>query len=138
MSADKEIVKGSCLCGAVQYEAQGPFTDFRYCHCERCRKATGSAHASNLFMPKEQLRWIAGENNITIFIHKEAENYPRGFCKTCGGMVPRLGRDARYMVVPAGTIENVPPLKPTKNIFWKLKAEWLTPYTELPCFDERP
>ena len=94
-------VKGSCLCGTVRFEAEGPFVDFRYCHCERCRKATGSAHAANLFLPKEQLRWTSGENEITIFLHTDAENYPRGFCRRCGGPVPRLGRDDRYMVVPA-------------------------------------
>jgi hypothetical protein len=112
--------------------------DFRYCHCERCRKATGSAFAANLFFPKEQLKWIAGESEITLFIRKEAEDFPRGFCKHCGGMVPRLGRDARYMVVPAGTLEKDPGMKPTKNIFWKLKAGWYTSPHELPTYEERP
>ncbi len=131
-------IKGSCLCGTVQYEASGPFIDFRYCHCERCRKATGSAHASHLFMPKEQLRWIAGESQITLFIHKEADDYPRAFCKHCGAMVPRLGRDPRNMVIPAGTLEENPPMRPTKNIFWKLVAPWFVSPADLPKFDERP
>jgi hypothetical protein len=131
-------IKGSCLCGRVQYEAIGPFTDFRYCVCERCRKATGSAFASHLFFPKEQLKWITGESEITLFIHKEAEDFPRAFCKHCGAMVPRLGRDPRNMVVPAGTLEVDPGMKPTKNIFWKYVAGWWVSPDDLPKFDERP
>lgn len=41
---------GSCLCGAVKYEATGVATRFLHCHCSRCRKATGTGHASNLFL----------------------------------------------------------------------------------------
>ena len=39
------LVRGSCLCGAVRYEARLPFNKFVQCHCSRCRKATGSAFA---------------------------------------------------------------------------------------------
>ena len=41
---------GSCLCGAVKYAATGVATRFLHCHCSRCRKATGTGHASNLFL----------------------------------------------------------------------------------------
>lgn len=130
--------QGSCLCGRVRYEIAGPFADFRYCHCERCRKATGSAHAANLLLAPERLSWISGESEITLVIHAEAENYPRAFCRHCGGPVPRLTRDRRYMLVPAGTLEDDPGLRPTISIFWRLRAPWFVPTTALPAFDERP
>lgn len=37
--------RGSCLCGEVAFEVEGPFDRFLNCHCSRCRKATGTAHA---------------------------------------------------------------------------------------------
>jgi len=40
---------GSCLCGEVRFEIEGEFERFYLCHCEFCRKDTGSAHAANLF-----------------------------------------------------------------------------------------
>jgi hypothetical protein len=39
------VIGGSCLCGAVTFEVNPPTSKFVYCHCSRCRKATGDAHA---------------------------------------------------------------------------------------------
>lgn len=122
----------------MQYEASGPFPDFRYCHCERCQKATGSAHSAMLWVGKDQVRWLAGEDNVTVFRAPNADDYPRGFCKTCGGMVPRLARDGKHMIIPAGTLDTDPGVRPNKNIFWRLKAKWYDGTEKLPKFDERP
>ena len=45
MSSD--TITGTCLCGQIKFEVTPPFAGFRYCHCSRCRKASGSAHAAN-------------------------------------------------------------------------------------------
>jgi hypothetical protein len=39
---------GSCLCGAIAFEIAGSFESFYLCHCEHCRKDSGSAFAANL------------------------------------------------------------------------------------------
>src|SRR5436190_652026 len=44
-------IPGSCLCGAVRYVVTGEPLLARYCHCSRCRKARGAAHAANVVMP---------------------------------------------------------------------------------------
>jgi hypothetical protein len=56
-----QTTKGSCLCGSVHYEFTGNMGIFQYCHCSRCRKVTGSAHAANLFVAPEQFHWVQGE-----------------------------------------------------------------------------
>ena len=38
--------RGSCICGEVAFEVEGPFDLFLNCHCSRCRKATGTAHSA--------------------------------------------------------------------------------------------
>ena len=38
-------VRGGCLCGSVEFEADLPFSKFVRCHCSRCRSATGSTFA---------------------------------------------------------------------------------------------
>jgi hypothetical protein len=45
-----DAITGACLCGAVAYAAEGPFPVFQYCHCSRCRRFTGSAHAANVWL----------------------------------------------------------------------------------------
>jgi hypothetical protein len=126
------------LCGAVQYDITPPFLDFAYCHCERCRKSFGGAFSTHLFLDPKQLRWVAGQDLVTLFLHEGADNYPRGFCRRCGGPVPRMARDGVRMSVPAGTLEQDPGIRPTKNIFWSLKPAWDECRHNLPTFDERP
>jgi hypothetical protein len=41
----------------VKYEVAGEAKRFYDCHCSRCRKATGTGHASNLFLQPAALRW---------------------------------------------------------------------------------
>lgn len=55
---------GSCLCRAVRFEVVGEFNRFYLCHCEYCRKDTGSAHAANLFSSTAVLRWISGGESV--------------------------------------------------------------------------
>ncbi len=52
-------LRGSCLCGAVHYEAVGEVRRFLHCHCSRCRKATGTGHASNLTAFREVANAVA-------------------------------------------------------------------------------
>ncbi len=61
---------GSCLCGEVTYQVEGDFEKFYLCHCERCRKDTGSAHAANLFSSTAKLKWLSGQEKSKTFSMK--------------------------------------------------------------------
>ena len=41
---------GSCLCGAITYEVYGQVLNMWNCHCIHCRKITGAAFATNIFI----------------------------------------------------------------------------------------
>jgi len=87
-------VKGSCLCGAVKYEVTGEPKRFYDCHCSRCRKATGTGHASNLFLQPGALKWLSGEQEIRAFKVPEAKRFTNTFCATCASRLPRQPKDA--------------------------------------------
>ena len=36
-------ISGSCLCGGVRFEIEKAVGPVEICHCNRCRKTTGSA-----------------------------------------------------------------------------------------------
>jgi hypothetical protein len=56
----KNLVTGSCLCGAVRYEVEGPATEVTHCHCGMCRKQHGAAFATYAGYPTGCLRVTNG------------------------------------------------------------------------------
>ena len=78
-----EVLDGSCLCGAVRYRVRGPFMRFVHCHCSRCRKATGSGHATNLIAEPANLEWIAGRDQTQRFDLPSAKSFATAVCRTC-------------------------------------------------------
>jgi len=133
-----ETIKGSCLCQAVTYQYHGPEFVFQYCHCSRCRKFTGSAHASNILVAPEQFEWLSGEDMVGRFEHPEARHFATCFCKQCGSSLPWISKSGRALVIPAGTLDQDPGIRPTQNIFWQDRADWREEVDLLTKWDELP
>src|SRR5258705_10109196 len=85
--------RGSCLCGAVAFRIEGKPTVARSCHCGRCRKARGAAHASNLLVPIDGLRFTRGEGELAGYKIPDAKFYKQVFCRICGSKAPRVDTD---------------------------------------------
>lgn len=133
-----ENIKGSCLCGKVTYQFTGPTKVFQYCHCTRCQKITGSAHASNIIIDPEQFEWLTGESSVGRFELPEAKHFASSFCTTCGSSLPWLTQSGKAMIVPAGTLDDDPKVKPIHNIFYADKACWFENVDDLVKYDELP
>ena len=124
-------IVGKCLCGTVSYEITGNLGIFQYCHCSRCRKFTGSAHAANILVAPGQFCWLSGEPNVGRFEPAETKHFATSFCKTCGSSLPWLTKSGVSVVVPAGTLEGHPGIEPSQNIFYASRAEWHKDAAEL-------
>lgn len=116
--------RGSCLCGSVQYEVSGEPKRFYHCHCSRCRKATGTGHASNIMIQAESFRWIKGEGLLHRFKVPDAERFYTQFCSQCGSGMPRNVPEIGMVIIPAGSLDHEIPIKPQARIFWDSRAEW--------------
>ncbi|MCZ6872941.1 MAG: GFA family protein [bacterium] len=130
--------KGSCLCGEVVYEITGNLGIFQYCHCSRCRKFTGSAHASNLLVSPDQFRWLKGESLVGRYAPEETKHFATSFCQKCGSSLPWHTKSGKAVVVPAGTLDEHPGIEPFQNVFCASKAEWYKHPSELPEYNELP
>ena len=129
-------LNGSCLCGAMQYEVTGDPWRFLHCHCERCRKATGTGHATNLILKSDGVDWKGGEDKLVRYKVPDAERFGTTFCSQCGGPLPREGVD--MVVIPAGSLDTEPPLEPEGRIFWDSRVTWSCDSGDLPAFAEYP
>lgn len=132
-----KVLSGSCLCGAVRYKATGDVRRFYHCHCSRCRKATGTGHASNMFLAGS-LEWISGEDQVASYKLPEAERFTNTFCKTCGGRVPKFSEKIGMVLIPAGSLDDEPGAAPQARIFTAFRTAWSCDDSALPQFGELP
>jgi hypothetical protein len=109
-----------------------------HCHCSRCRKGTGTGHATNLLAGPDQLQWLSGEDNISRYDLPTAKSFSKWFCRLCGCPVPRPSRNGRFVVIPAGSLDDDPPIRPTDHIFWGSRAPWSCPHGGLPTHETYP
>lgn len=130
--------RGSCLCGSVQYEISGEPQRFNHCHCRRCRKATGTGHASNLLIKPGSIKWIQGEELVHSYKIPEAKRFTSRFCSMCGSQVPRYVKETDMIVIPAGSLDSDPMIKPGARIFWDSRVSWSCSGDDIPVHSEYP
>jgi hypothetical protein len=133
----KNQYKGSCLCGNVQYELVGEFQSFFLCHCSRCQKDTGSAHAANLFAQSSRLSWIKGKSSVKTYVHPNSQ-HAKSFCQNCGSAVPTVEDSLGFITVPAGSLDSQVLISPTARIFMGSCANWLKDFGSIPSFERLP
>lgn len=125
---------GGCLCNAVRFEIGGSIRNIVYCHCSRCRKAQGSAFASNGIVAASDFKITQGEANLTGY--ESSPGQTKYFCKTCGSpIVSRNTARPDQVRVRLGTLEGDIAERPMAHIFVDSKANWEDICGELPQFD---
>lgn len=132
-----EAARGACLCGAVRFEIAGAFDGFFLCHCGRCRKGTGTAHAANLFSQGAVLRWLTGEKRLKIYRVPDTR-HQKCFCTECGSPLPQMQMDGALLVVPAGSLDTEVSIRPNAHICWDSRAGWDDRLDDVPKLDGLP
>ena len=127
---------GSCLCGKVKYRITTEYNAFFLCHCLRCQKKSGSAHAANLFSKPESFQWISGDAGIKTYKVPDTR-FASSFCQECGSPVPTVGESGR-VVVPAGSLDTPLDKSPTAHIFVASRASWDLDLEKVMQFDGLP
>jgi hypothetical protein len=130
--------RGSCLCGGVAFVVEGPPIRAANCHCTRCRKARGAAHASNFFTELGGVRFTRGEDRLASYHVPGARYFEQVFCTGCGAKMPRLDPERGIAVVPMGALDDDAGLRPQSHIFVGSKASWFEIADALPQHAEGP
>ena len=131
----EKVFSGNCLCGLVQYEVTGTPLRFVHCHCSRCRKATGTGHATNLILKPGIVDWKESEGGVNRYKLPNAKRFATTFCKICGGPLPREHLED-MVVIPAGSLDTLPAIELQGRIFWDSRIGWSCTAGNLPTFTE--
>jgi hypothetical protein len=108
------------------------------CHCARCRRAHSAAHASSLFVDLQRFRWIRGEAQVLSYGTPEDGHFGTAFCRRCGSTLPRVVRPIGVVIVPAGSLDTDPGIRPAGHGFVGSKANWFDITDDLPQFAGMP
>ena len=108
------------------------------CHCNDCKKASGSGYTANAAFPETNVS-ISGE--VKYFENKGGSGAAvnRGFCTNCGSQI--FGKPAAMpgvLIIRAGTLDDLSIYKPQIDIFtshataWDVMDQDLAKATEMP------
>ena len=114
-------MKGSCLCGCVEFSVTDINNSIYQCHCSLCRKQGGSASNSGKVIPLSQLEWIKGKELIKSWV--KDTGFRSDFCSNCGSLVPNPLRGREYYWLPVGTLEDAS-FNIVANLYTESKATW--------------
>lgn len=133
----ENIYNGSCLCNKVKYEISGTIKNIIYCHCSNCRKAQGSAFATNGNVNKVNFKFTIGEDALTGY--ESSPGQTKYFCKYCGSPIISKNTKTPDMIrVRIGCIESDITEQPEAHIYVSSKANWEKIEGDLQQYDEYP
>ncbi len=123
--SDLQQYVGSCLCGAVTYQIDGPIGDIIQCHCQKCRKANGTAYATNAPIAKADFKLTSGQDVVKKYASSAGTE--RCFCGNCGSpLISIKAETPEFYRLRIGTLDTPLQQKPTQHILWHLKPSGTT------------
>jgi hypothetical protein len=128
-------LKGSCLCGAVQYQVRDEFVYSLICHCSQCRRATGAASKPFAGIERGKLSLTQGGEAVMRYGDDLTHDV---HCARCGSLLFSNIGTGPYVHVTLGTLVDEPSVRPTAHIFVGSKAGWDHITDRLPQFAEFP
>ncbi len=134
MTNSNKAHEGGCMCGAVRYRLQGPFTYSAHCHCRSCQRAVGAGYVTYSAVAPKNFKIVEGE--MTIYHSSPGVN--RGFCNKCGTSLSYSGEDWTDYAIMTATLDDPSAAVPTTNAYTKDKQPWVTLDETLKKFHEFP
>lgn len=130
MANQENKTTGSCLCGAVKYEVNGPLRDVVNCHCSMCRRLHGN-YGPHSKAKNDEIDIVKDEGLVW---YKTSNIARRGFCRKCGSNLFWAPFDQDATGIVAGTLDDPTILKVIGHIFVDEKADFYGIHDDAPQF----
>lgn len=127
---------GSCLCKSISYSFIGDVNEYGFCHCESCRKASGSAFSANAGVDAASFTVDDPHDYLREF--ESSSGTHRFFCSKCGSpLFSRIDMVPEFIRVRLGTLDTDLERKASKHTFMAENPSWYVMTDDLPQFQNR-
>ncbi len=119
---EREILEGSCLCGAIRFEVSAAPIEIVRCHCRMCQKAHGASFASFARVRHGEFSVIEGADSMTTY--RSSDVARRTFCSRCGSALQFLrdGDDTFGLAISA--LDSPLEPQPIRNYHEESRSGW--------------
>ena len=124
MPAAAESFSGSCLCRSCSYRIEGGIEPAGVCHCEDCRKVTGSPFGVSFRVLKNRFS-MTGKSASYARPADSGAVLTRHFCPSCGSPLYTESEnhpDAIY--VKAGTLDQPDAIHVERQAWMSSRVHW--------------
>lgn len=116
------MLKGSCLCGAVRWQADRLAAPPTHCHCRTCQKAHSAAFATTARVHRGDFRWVSGDDARSAY--ESTPGKLRHFCTRCGSHLISEWTAQPMVIVRIATVEEGEIPDPVAHIWVSHQATW--------------
>jgi hypothetical protein len=124
---DAANLTGRCLCGAVAFHVTGEPRDVHHCHCSMCRRATGAAFATLVWVQHGDVCWQGQPAR-----YRASPIATRGFCARCGTSLYLDYDGNEQIALLLGAFDRPDLLVPTHHYGIESKLPWVDLQRQLP------
>jgi hypothetical protein len=111
----------------VRFEIDRAVGSAEFCHCNRCRKVSGSASLLSIYALTKDYRFLAGRELVKSYdapILYAPPAYRASFCGNCGSPAPDPAPQGEMVAIPAGLFDEDPGVRPDKHICVEFAPSW--------------
>lgn len=117
-------MKGSCLCGAVQYcIASAPAAvELNHCYCMQCQKQHGAAMASYFVVRRDD---VIFNDRSSLKAYSSSPQVTRSFCSTCGANISWQSAEYReWITITVASLDSPFSISGHQHFFEDSKPSW--------------
>lgn len=116
-----------CSCGQLRVIATSEPTSVSLCHCNACKRRTGSSFGVAVFFDQAEVQ-LTGASSVFERPGESGHRIRFHFCPHCGSTVywyPQV--KPKHIAVALGCIDDQTGLKPSKEAHVEQRQAWLDP-----------
>jgi hypothetical protein len=127
-----EVFTGRCLCGAVTYRCGAPVIAPCFCHCESCRRASGSHVVAWATVVRSSFQIVTG----AVRSYVSSPPALRQFCERCGTPLTYSNEQWPETIdITIATLDRPDSMQPAEHVWMADALPWDRPQDGLPQFE---